>query len=50
MLDVCSDARYVAKVSPQIYNAWGIRYRTGHYQEQDTINEVVVSTFWSLIL
>ena len=26
MLDVCGDATYEAKVSPQIYNAWGIRY------------------------
>ena len=26
MLDVCNDARKKAEVSPQIYNAWGIRY------------------------
>ena len=26
MLDVCNDARNKAEVSPQIYNAWGIRY------------------------
>ena len=26
MLDACTDARNKAEVSPQIYNAWGIRY------------------------
>ena len=26
MLDACNDARNKAEASPQIYNAWGIRY------------------------